>query len=55
MILRKLPDGWTVCLDDDGETEKMRFKEPEGVTFEDRVAFAEFILKLARERQHGPN
>jgi hypothetical protein len=38
-----------------GERVVLRFRLPPGTTAADLVAFGDHLLKLAREREHGPS
>jgi hypothetical protein len=53
LVFRRLPDGWTIVLD--GEREVMRFQAPEGLTLADVDRIRDHLMKLAREREHGPS
>jgi hypothetical protein len=52
---RKAADGWDEAVNDDGKV-VLRFKLPPGpISTVEMMAFTDHILKLIKEREHGPS
>jgi hypothetical protein len=53
--IRKADDGWEEVLDDDGKV-LLRYQLPPGpISLLEMTAFTDHILKMVKQREHGPS